>query len=121
MNNSDDSLPRGSLRTKRDRWRKKQRCHRTAPACGSRPEFRSESTGAYRKQEHDQNRRQQLLVETEHKGSNTDASIDPRRFGFDNIPSDLKTTKASTPEHATTAIFKNLNKLEDDKPGRGPT
>ncbi|KAF3596496.1 hypothetical protein DY000_02024534 [Brassica cretica] len=33
MNNSDDSLPRGSLRTKRDRWRKKQRCHRTAPAC----------------------------------------------------------------------------------------
>lgn len=64
----------------------------------------------------DQNRRQQLLVETEHKGSNTDASIDPRRFGFDNIPSDLKTTKASTPEHATTAIFKNLNKLEDDKP-----
>ena len=64
----------------------------------------------------DQNRRQQLLVETEHKGSNTDASIDPRRFGFDNIPSDLKTMKASTPEHATTAIFKNLNKLEDDKP-----
>ncbi|KAG2247098.1 hypothetical protein Bca4012_089937 [Brassica carinata] len=45
----------------------------------------------------DQNRRQQLLDETEHKGSNTDASIDPRRFGFDNIPSDLKTTKASTP------------------------
>lgn len=64
----------------------------------------------------DQNCRQQLLDETEHKGSNTDASIDPRRFGFDNIPSDLKTMKASTPEHATTAIFKNLNKLEDDKP-----
>ncbi|KAL0854004.1 hypothetical protein Bca101_059156 [Brassica carinata] len=38
----------------------------------------------------DKNRRQQLLLETERKGSNIDDSINPRRFGFYIIPSDLR-------------------------------